>query len=72
MKKASEFIKSSATFTGLLYSFSVITVKSKLKQNVNGFQESFGLIENLICCRSITAKPTYIKKEKDIPRLSEN
>ena len=23
------------------------------------------------CCRSITAKPTYIKKEKDIPRLPE-
>ena len=22
-------------------------------------------------CRSITAKPTYIKKEKDIPRLPE-
>ena len=22
-------------------------------------------------CRSMTAKPTYIKKEKDIPRLPE-
>ena len=22
-------------------------------------------------CRSVTAKPTYIKKEKDIPRLPE-
>ena len=22
-------------------------------------------------CRSITAKPTYIEKEKDIPRLPE-
>ena len=48
MTKASEFIKSSTTFTRLLYSFSVIKVTSKPEKNVNGCLQCLSQIENLI------------------------